>query len=173
VNQPKEWYQLTTKELYDLHMNEYTQDTRFLSMTKTNHPSYNFVKNQLGMRAVPYLLQDIQKQHPDGSFESEDHSFWGACSLFRQILFENGFEGPEIPEESRGRLEAIRKIYVAWGVKEEFLKDESIPPIPKRFDQIHRLVPNRFFALRNWVWRVTTLPNRHRMKHSWDIWRAV
>ena len=173
TDEPKEWYQLTTRELYDLHMDTYTQDTAFLSITKTNHPSYNFIKNQLGMRAVPYLLEDIQKQHPDGSFEGNDHSFWGACSLFRTILYENGFDGPEIPEPFRGRLEHIRRIYVEWGVKEEFLKDNHVPTIPLRWDQVHRLVPNRFFGLRNYVWRLTTLPNRHRMKHSWDFWRAI
>ncbi|GEM_PF-6296788 len=172
-DEPREWWQLTTKELYDLHMDIYTRETAVLSFTKYNHPSYEFIKNQLGMRAVPYLLEDIQGQHPDGSFERKHHSFWGACSLFRQILDENGIPGPEIPEPYRGRLEPIRRIYVDWGVQEGFLQDNHIPPIPKRFDQIHRLVPNRFFGLRNWVWRVTTLPNRQRMKYSWDFWRAI
>jgi hypothetical protein len=174
TDEPKKPYQLTTREMYDAHMDQYSDDTAVLSMTKTDHPSYQFIKNQLGMRAIPYLLEDIQAQHPDGSFdEGSYHSFWGACSLFRTILYENGIPGPEIPEPYRGRLEHIREIYVDWGVQEEFLKDNHVPSIPLRLDQVHRLVPNRFFGLRNWVWRVTTLPNKHRMKHKWDFWRAV
>jgi hypothetical protein len=153
-------------------MEQYSDDTASLSMTKTDHPSYQYIKNQLGMRAIPYLLEDIQAQHPDGSF---DHyrSFWGACSLFRTILYENGIPGPEIPEPYRGRLEHIRRIYVDWGVQEEFLKDNRVPSIPLKWENVHRLVPNRFFGLRNYVWRLTTLPNRHRMKYSWDFWRAI
>lgn len=174
TNEPKKSYQLTTREMYDAHMDQYTDDTATLSFTKYNHPSYQFIKNQLGMRAVPYLLEDIQAQHPDGSFDTNSyHSFWGACGLFRQILAENGIQGPEVPEESRGRLKHIRRIYVAWGVKEEFLADDYVPSIPVRFDQMHRLVPNRFFNTRNWVWRITTLPNKNRMKHKWDFWRAI
>jgi hypothetical protein len=174
TGEPKKWYQMTTREMYDLHMDTYTQDTAVLSFTKTDHPSYQFIKNQLGMRAVPYLLEDIQAQHPDGSFDHNSyHSFWGACSLFRTILYENEVPGPEIPEPFRGRLKYIREIYVDWGVKEEFLKDNHVPSIPLRWDQVHRLVPNRFFGLRNYVWRLTTLPNRHRMKHKWDLWRAI
>jgi len=172
VNQPKEWYQLTTKELYDLHMDTYTQDTAVLSMTKHNHPSYQYIKNHLGMRAVPYLLKDIQAQHPDGSFDpSSYHSFWGACSLFREILFENGIEGPEIPEPFRGRLEHIRRIYVEWGVQEEFLANDRVPSRPLTWGNLHRFTPHG--PIQNWVWRITTLPNRHRMKHKWDFWRAV
>lgn len=84
TDEPKGWYQLTTREMYNLHMDTYTQDTAALSFTKYKHPSYEFIKNQLGMRAVPYLLEDIQAQHPDGSFDHNSyHSFWGrvVCSV--------------------------------------------------------------------------------------------
>jgi len=164
---------MTTRELYNQHMDKYTDDTAVLSFTKYDHPSFQYIKNQLGMRAVHYLLEDIQAQHPDGSFDHTSyHSFWGACSLFRQILDENGIPGPDIPEEYRGMLRHIRRIYVDWGIREGYITYKE-PTIPKRFDQLYRVVPNRFFSFRNWVWRVTTLPNRHRMKHKWDLWRAI
>jgi hypothetical protein len=171
TDEPKKAYQLTTREMYDAHMDQYTDDTAVLSFTKQNHPSYQFIKNQLGMRAIPYLLEDIQAQHPDGSFDvGSYHSFWGACSLFREILSENRIPGPEIPEPYRGRLEHIRRIYVEWGVREQFLADNHVPSRPLTFSTLHRFIPDG--PIQNWVWRMTTFPNKHRMKHKWDFWRA-
>src|SRR5208337_3043419 len=79
-------------------------------------------RKQLGVRAIPYLLEDIREQHPDGSLTSKG-SFWACISLVHRILVGNALEYPEIPEEDRGRLAPIRKIFVDWGVQEGFLEN--------------------------------------------------
>ncbi len=84
TDEPKKWYQMTTREMYRLHMDTYADDTAALSFTKYNHPSFVFIKDQLGMRAVPYLLEDIQAQHPDGY--PGRGSFWAAISLVHLFL---------------------------------------------------------------------------------------
>jgi hypothetical protein len=99
--------------------------------------------------------------------------FWACIELVRQILVANSLDYPEISGQDRGRLAPIRKVYVDWGVREGFLENGDAPSIPIKLSQLHRFIPSRFFGLRNYVWRILTLPNRHRMKYSWDIWRAI
>lgn len=51
------------------------------------------------------------------------------------------------------------------------MKPYHVPKRPVAWGTLHRFVPSG--PVQNWVWRLTTLPNRHRMRHSWDFWRAV
>jgi len=156
-------------------MAEYAKDTMVLSFTKTNHPSYQAILS-MGSLAVPFLLEDVQSQHPDGSWTPGERqfSYWGATSLLWQITAKsiNTPPAPILPEKDRGRLAPIRKLWVDWGIANGYLTPND-PKIPLRFNQVHRFVPKRFFGLRNYIWRLTTLPNKHRMKHSWDYWRAI
>lgn len=156
--------------LYRAYMDKYTRDTRFLSFTKYEHPAFKAILN-LGEPAVPFLLKDVQSQHPDGSFTpgKKDFSFWAAISLLYQIVP----DAPTVPEEARGRLSLLRALWVNWGLQRGYLSDADEPTIPFQWGQLYRLIPRKFFGTRNYVWRLTTLPNRHRMKHSWDLWRAV
>ncbi len=152
TDEPKKWYQMTTREMYRLHMDTYAADTAALSFTKYNHPSFVFIKDQLGMRAVPYLLEDIQEQHPDGY--PGRGSFWAAISLVHQILADNNIAPPEIFENDRGRLGPIRKAYVGWGIREGFIT-YKVPTIPLKWEHPYRFVPDRFKDFKNWVWRTT------------------
>jgi hypothetical protein len=164
----------SAEEQYRALMKWYADDTMVLSFTKYDHPGFQGII-EMGMDAVPFLLKDVQHQHPDGSWSHErdyhDYSYWGACSLLWRIVPKS--EQPVLPEKDRGRLAPIRKLWVDWGVAKGYLNPADEPTIPVRFDQIYRVVPKRFFGFRNFVWRLTTLPNKHRMRHAWDFWRAI
>jgi hypothetical protein len=159
---------------YREHMKRYADETAALSFTKYDHPDYQAIL-EMGWAAVPYLLEDIQSQHPDGGWTPGERtfSFWSGISLLAHIV---GDKRPLVPQEDRGRLAAIRKLWVEWGIKQGYITKND-PKIPMRWDQLHRFAPDiefpkKYQGLQNFLWRLTTLPNKHRMKHSWDYWRA-
>jgi hypothetical protein len=162
---------MTIEETYHEHMKKYADETAVLSFTKYNHPSY-MAMLKMGKPILPLLLKDIQSQHPDGSWTpgERNYSFWGAMSLAFSIA---GEEAPKIPQEARGRLPLLRAIWINWGLQRGMLNDADEPKIPIRLDQAYRFVPKRFVGIRNYIWRLTTWPNTHRMKHKWDFWRAI
>ncbi len=102
---------MSIKNQYREHMRRYAQDTACLSFTKRDHCDYQSLL-AMGDDIVPLLIADIAHlEDPENPVDWRDMSFWAAVSLLFEIL---GDDRPEIPEESRGRYDDIRKICLNW-----------------------------------------------------------
>ncbi len=102
---------MSLSSTYREHMRRYAMETAVMSFTVHNHPDYQALV-AMGDDIIPLLIADIRKLgDPEDSTDWRDMSFWGAVSLLAEIL---GDDRPEIPEESRGRYDDIRKIYLDW-----------------------------------------------------------
>jgi hypothetical protein len=113
-----------TREQYREHMNRYAHETASLSFTAYKHPDYQALL-AMGKDIVPYLLEDIKAQNPDGSWNGDDEywfSFWSGLELLRRIA---GDDRPAIPEEIRGKLKPLRQLHLEWGVQHGFLTSET------------------------------------------------
>jgi hypothetical protein len=111
---------MITKEQYREHMNHYAHETSHMSFTITAHPDYKAML-AMGEDIIPYLLEDIQA-HPKYFMGDEYWSdFWASIHLLYEILQD---KAPIIPEEDRGSLDPIQKLWVDWGIQNGYLTTE-------------------------------------------------
>ena len=69
------------------------------------HPAYQSILD-MGEPAIPLILKDLQAQ--------PDHWFPALAAI--------SGESPQIPDEDRGRIRAISKIWIEWGKTKGYIE---------------------------------------------------
>ena len=94
------------KEFQEL-ANQWRHDTGHFSIVSqmTRHPAYQSII-EMGEPAIPLILKDLQAQ--------PDHWFPALAAI--------SGESPQIPEEDRGRMRAITKIWIEWGKTKGYIE---------------------------------------------------
>ena len=103
-------------------MTQLAKETGHLSASHSikRNPLYGEIKF-VGKNALPLLFRAIQ---------NEDPGIWTWFVLVCEILG----EGPQIPDEDRGRLKQVRGHYVRFGQEKGYLPQSNViinsPPLP-------------------------------------------
>jgi len=130
--------EVSLRDQYRERMNRFAHQTAIMSLVQAKHPDYQALL-VMGEPIIPFLLEDIQAQNPDGSWsETQEEywsSFWGAISLL-WVIADNA---PILPEKDRGMLRPIRKLWIDWGIEEGYL----VPP-PTMYLKIKRTLLKLF-----------------------------
>ena len=87
--------------------NQWRHDTGHFSLVSqmTRHPAYQCII-KMGEPAIPLILKDLESQ--------PDHWFPALASI--------SGESPPIPDEDRGKIRAISKIWIKWGKTKGYIE---------------------------------------------------
>ncbi len=87
--------------------NQWRHDTGHFSFVSQmiTHPAYQSILD-MGEPAIPLILKDLQAQ--------PDHWFPALAAI--------SGESPQIPDEDRGRIRAISKIWIEWGKTKGYIE---------------------------------------------------
>lgn len=96
------------KEKFLYHSRKYARDTRFMSMTDFNHPSYVALVD-IGEAILPLLLKDLAS-YKFGPGRIGDFDPWTHFTLLRLITKES-----PVREQDKGKLKPIQDAWVKWG----------------------------------------------------------
>ena len=86
---------------------QWRRDTGHFSLVSqmTRHPAYQSII-EMGEPAIPLILKDLQMK--------PDHWFPALAAI--------SGESPPIPDEDRGRIGAISKIWIKWGKTKGYIE---------------------------------------------------
>lgn len=111
---------MTSYEQYREHMRKYASETGMMSCTQSHHPAFQAMLS-MGTEVVPHMVLDLHDYlHTDNRHSLFIGEFdpWVTMVLLGQIV---GADRPIVPEEARGRIDPLCKIWVEWGKRHGYI----------------------------------------------------
>jgi len=116
---------MTSYEQYREYMAVYSDETAVMSMTVWKHPAFQAMLN-MNTEVIPHLIYDLHDYyHNVGEDSSTLGVFdpWAAMALLGTIVQE---QCPHFPEEVRGRLDPLCKIWIEWGKQHGYIFSPTV-----------------------------------------------
>jgi hypothetical protein len=115
---------MTSYEQYREHMHKYADETAVMSFTVHKHPAYQAMLS-MGKDIIPHLIHDLHNYYHTREHDSRfigEFDPWAAMQLLGAVVD----DCLSFPEEVRGRLDPLCKIWIDWGKRHGYIFSPTV-----------------------------------------------